>query len=428
MFGWLRLFLTRESQNRESRETARTLVANLALGAIGLVTGIMAARLLGPDGRGRLAAIQAWPTFVGTFAVLGLPEAVVFLGGGQRERLKRLASTAFAVSVAVSALATAALWIMIPTILRAHVGSDIATARTYTLWILLGASTGVPLALIRATRMNVSWNLLRLVPPGIWLLVLVVAYARRDHNPDRLATHFLFCMVFWSAAFFIGSLYVFEGWWKGGNAHDSKPLLAFGGQVVLSDIPQMLNLRLDQLLMSVFMPPAVLGGYVVAVGWSGAFSVISAAFAAVLFPAVAEKSSEGVPLVVSALKRSLVISLCAATVLAIVTPFAVPRLFGASFTSIVPTAYVLIVATVVAGSNSVFAEGLKGLGRPGDVLKAQATALVVTGVLLTILLPMWAAFGAALASLVAYLTSSVVLVRALTRVRSSHAVGSQIDR
>src|SRR5713101_4590346 len=45
---------------------------------LGITTGMLAARLLGPQGRGELAAIQTWPSFIATLAMLGLPEALVY--------------------------------------------------------------------------------------------------------------------------------------------------------------------------------------------------------------------------------------------------------------------------------------------------------------------------------------------------------------
>lgn len=57
---------------------ALTVAANVTLAALGMVSGILAARLLGPHGRGQLAAIQTWPSSIATLAMLGMPEAVVY--------------------------------------------------------------------------------------------------------------------------------------------------------------------------------------------------------------------------------------------------------------------------------------------------------------------------------------------------------------
>ena len=50
---------------------AMTLVVNLG-------TGVLAAKYLGPDGRGELAALLVGPQFVGAVAMFGLPMAYIY--------------------------------------------------------------------------------------------------------------------------------------------------------------------------------------------------------------------------------------------------------------------------------------------------------------------------------------------------------------
>ena len=55
-----------------------TGATNVAIAAMGIVTGVVAARLLGPRGRGELVAIQTWPLFIAGIAMLGTPEALAY--------------------------------------------------------------------------------------------------------------------------------------------------------------------------------------------------------------------------------------------------------------------------------------------------------------------------------------------------------------
>ena len=55
-----------------------TTGANLLMSVLGVFTGVVAARLLGPKGRGELAAIQAWPSALAALALLGTSEAVLY--------------------------------------------------------------------------------------------------------------------------------------------------------------------------------------------------------------------------------------------------------------------------------------------------------------------------------------------------------------
>src|SRR5262249_41475816 len=57
---------------------AFTATTNIFLSILGLMTGVLSARLLGAAGRGELGAIQTWPNVLATIAILGLPDALVY--------------------------------------------------------------------------------------------------------------------------------------------------------------------------------------------------------------------------------------------------------------------------------------------------------------------------------------------------------------
>lgn len=67
-----------------------TMATNLIIAALGIVMGILSARLLGPQGRGELATIQLWPTFIAAFGMLGMPEAVLYFASRAPERAGRV--------------------------------------------------------------------------------------------------------------------------------------------------------------------------------------------------------------------------------------------------------------------------------------------------------------------------------------------------
>ncbi len=58
---------------------------------VGLVSGVVAARALGVDGRGQLAAVILWPAVLASVGELGLPTAFVYLSASQRRTTRELA-------------------------------------------------------------------------------------------------------------------------------------------------------------------------------------------------------------------------------------------------------------------------------------------------------------------------------------------------
>ena len=77
-----------------AKQVAITVGANGGLAVLNFASGTLAARLLGPTGRGELAAIQTWAGFLATVATLGLTEAVVLFCAREPNRAGRYISSA----------------------------------------------------------------------------------------------------------------------------------------------------------------------------------------------------------------------------------------------------------------------------------------------------------------------------------------------
>src|SRR5690348_8386651 len=88
--------------NRTSPLGASLLVTggtNIVLAAMGMATGVVAARLLGPEGRGQLVAIQTWPFFIASIAMLGTPEALAYFSACSPDEAGRNLGSASTISL-----------------------------------------------------------------------------------------------------------------------------------------------------------------------------------------------------------------------------------------------------------------------------------------------------------------------------------------
>ena len=61
-----------------------TTVNNFIILLINLLTSILAARLLGTDGRGQLALVLLYPQMIATMGLLGLDRGIAIIGGQKR--------------------------------------------------------------------------------------------------------------------------------------------------------------------------------------------------------------------------------------------------------------------------------------------------------------------------------------------------------
>jgi len=409
-----------------------TGAANLSIAALSVVTGVVSARLLGPHGRGELAAIQITPGFIGVLANLGMPEALTYFSAQEPLCSGRYLATASAIALAACLPFMAGGFVAMPILLHAQRPQIVSVAQWCLLIAPIWAVASMPMHVLRGLGAFAQWNALRVMVLLSIIAVLAVAWATAHVTPVFMAYGWLV----YSALLFLPAFwFVLRRGVCGPFLPDpakAVPMLQYGAPCVMTSLPQMLNLRLDQMLMAALLPPRELGLYVVAVAWSGAVSPILTAVGAVMLPTVAAAADRE-----HAVRRfgagtratSLMACLTSAAVAAS-APLAIVFLFGAAYRGAIPSALVLAPAAGVLGVNFTLQEGLRGLGRPYLVLRAEVLGLVVTGIALAAMLPTLGIFGAALASMGGYVAVMVLLLagaRSATGVSAATLLVPRVD-
>src|SRR5947207_255785 len=179
---------------RTDRSVAITLVTNLALAMLGAATGVLAARMLGPAGRGDLAAIQTFPGFLAVIAMIGLPEALVFFTAKHHEDAGRFLGTSVAIALLASLVGMIVGYVAMPFVLAAQQPSVIADARLFLLIVPVSALAGLPFHALRGSGHFGWWNALRLTPSISWLIILLSALALGVASATTLANAYLIAL------------------------------------------------------------------------------------------------------------------------------------------------------------------------------------------------------------------------------------------
>jgi O-antigen/teichoic acid export membrane protein len=391
--------------------TAVTAAANLVIALFGMVTGIAAARLLGPFGRGELAAIQSTPGFIASLAMLGLPEALTYYSARNPGQAGRYLGTASVLALAAAVPFMIAGYLAMPTLLHAQNAGVISAARWYLLIAPIWAVAGMLPHPLRGSGHFDAWNASRLTSPVLAVCVLVIAWISSHPTARFVAFGYLassaivFLPLFWLVRRRIPEPYI-------PDATKIRPMLRYGFPCVMTGVPQMLNLRLDQMLMAALLPARELGLYAVAVAWSGTAATLLSALGVVTTPAVASAASlaDGSMRIATTARVTVVLALVMGLALTLCTPIAIALLFGSGFAAAVPAALVLVPAAAVLGLNFVLQEGLRGMGRPYAVLQAEFGGLIVTAIMLAATLRPMGITGAAIASLLGYTTVCLILL------------------
>ena len=385
------------------------------MGAIGLFTSRLALQLLGADGRGDLAALQNIPLLLAVVGGAGMGDAALYFTARSPDRMRAIVDRALRVALVSSSATMIAAIALAPFLLDHETTRKAQLFAPIVVFIALLAVLHQPL---RATGHLKYWALFRAGPAVAWLSILLVAWLTDKRSPLELALAFLVAHVVLVLAGLVLRLrYPTSVRTDPGDVPAVKELLRYGLPSGLVNVPQVLNLRVDQIVMVWVVTRADLGLYATAAGWSTVGAPLFIGLGQLLVPRLASIREPAEQRRVA--RRAVIVTFGAAAGLAgIGVPATVtlfPLLMGDAVRPVIHVGQLLLVAGCISGIQLVLGEIQRGLGRPRITLIAELVGLAATAVTLSILLPRYGLVGAAVASIVSYSTVVAALLIALAR-------------
>ena len=425
----LDLTRTRVARSVVARATAlpgRGVFGNLiarvvALAAVAIVT-ILVAREGGADDVGLLALMRVLPGVIGMLAACGLSSAVgYFIGGPERDH-PRLWPTVHVI-MAAGAVGGALVWFALTPIIHHRLMTTTTSAVVAAVGVTVATQVpvGVAKACLQALGDSRGASIVIAAEEAAFLPAYALGWAFGLRSGWLLVT-----------ALFIADVVVAVGAWvrivqrvrAGGTAHArqlGRPDRDLGARVVrfglrsqVGGVVSLLNLRLDVVILGSFANPVTVGVYVVASKYAELLRLPAVALTWVAYPAVARQgTADFTRRAGRAVSVLLPVGLVAAAVLALSAFPLLPLVYGHQFTDARwPAAWIALglIAEPAAGLASAY---LMGTGRPGTNSLILGVGLAITVVLDFLLIPMYGALGAAVASALAYLSTDIVLLGAM---------------
>ncbi|HME13009.1 MAG TPA: polysaccharide biosynthesis C-terminal domain-containing protein, partial [Candidatus Acidoferrum sp.] len=176
------------------------------------------------------------------------------------------------------------------------------------------------------------------------------------------------------------------------------------------------NYRLDVFIVNYYLSTTDVGLYALGVIISEALWQLPNAAAVAILPRTARTLDKSGPAFTSLVCRQVFALACiSALVVAVLSPWLVPLVFGAKFAPSVAVIWWILPGTVALASAKVMSADLLARGMPEYSGIFAFVTLIVTVILDLLLIPRMGIRGAALASSLAYLVNSLLLAATLTR-------------
>lgn len=396
--------------------TAATQVGALA---IGMVTSVFTARLLGPSGRGVLTVAILVPTMLQLVVNAGAPSANVFLTGSRRFDDEQLARNSTLVcvggsiigSLVVLALAlTDTLRLVIP-----HVATGIIALSMLSLPLLL--LKGTVGGILHGRQQLRTIGLIEIIQAVILLVLTLVLLGSMHLGVSGAVAATVVSVFVGTAATMRATHLSAKAWLPQWDMVVLRPMLKYGLKGNAANLMQFFTYRLDSLIMNAIAGSSPVGIYSVSVRLGELLWLGPSAVSYAIFPKAARDDRATMDrFTPKAFWITAWLCLAGAVGMAAVGSVAVQALFGKAFSGAYLPLVTLLPGIVLLGAGSVLANEIAGRGHPGYNALGAVLTLMVTVTLDLILIPRHGATGAAAASTCAYTVSFLTAVGAYLHV------------
>jgi O-antigen/teichoic acid export membrane protein len=391
-----------------------TLSARIALMAMALLSSVVLARALGPEGRGLFTLVLLLPELAMSFGLLGLDQANAVYAGLEPDRRRALvwhstamagvvggfiaiAGTCFLVfgAAGTQILVHGPLWLYILPM------STIPLAMAVTYWgtILRGMNR---ILLLNLIEVGTKASVLVLIFVLVWWLGFDVAGAVWANCITIVGTLILMIIVLghtqaWGRPEFDRAL-----WWRTGR---------FALPAYCASIMGYLNYRADQFIIAALLPPEQLGFYAIAVSLAEPLWFMTGAVANALLPHLTglPERDPGLPAVIA--RHVLLCTAGACLLVFISADIAVEALYSSAFSGVVAPLRWLLPGIFAATAGKILVTEMLAREKVRFTVWVAIVAAIVNIAGNLLLIPHMGISGAALASSISYSLLSAMVIR-----------------
>ena len=379
---------------------------------LGLISSIVTARVLGPSGKGTLAALTFVTLLVTQCCTLGLGDAAVVRIGQAKASAQQALSSSLAVALLASlagaavvfaysilqlpmddagiwlAVGVACLTVVVGTVAQLLIFLVYARERIVAVSVLTIAMSATAAGAVVVLCVLIDLDVLGGVLAGLVAALLGFVVATVMLSRDRLKLRLRFDRAY------------------------LRPALSFGLRTQLANILAYSSARVDLLFVYALAGQHAAGLYSVALtlGTITGFVAIALSFAS--FPRMASMSdAQALKLTVDMVRAAMILGVLLAAVLALALSTLIAVLLGSAFQGALLPGVVLLVANVLWGGQWLLSRALAARADPSLLIRSFALNLVTMAAADLILIPTAGALGAAVGALVGAAAGLALCVR-----------------
>lgn len=394
-------------------DTSITIITRISQLVLGIITSIIIARVLGPQGKGIYSLAILLPSLLVMFGNFGISQASVFYIGKKKYSPGEILANNIILSFLLGIISFLIGLIIIlffsnslfPEIKKIYLFLALFLV---PLQFFLNFVNYILLGLQRIKEFNFI-SILRSFIFLIFLLLFLLLF-----NLDIKAVivaNILSCFIgiiilYYLAKKIIGNFHLHF------NKSYYKDAFRYGTKVYLGNIIGSLHYRLDIFLINIFLNPIAVGFYSIATALSEKIWLISQSAGTILFPRVSSEKDESrlkkfTPIVC---RNVLFITAIGAIFLFVLGHWIITLLYSMRFLESILPFHILLIGSVTMSGWRVLANDLYGRGKPELNIYISLVSVVLNIILNILWIPKFGIAGAAWATSISYTFAFIIIV------------------
>lgn len=383
---------------------------------IGIISVVVIARILGPEGQGQYTLLTLLVTMLFTFLNFGFHvSSTYYIGKGKMYDEQTIWKTNVVMIIILSVLSIL-LGMLSILFLKDIFFTGVSATFLYIMlfslpfYFLLNFTQSIFLGYQNFNVINIAAIFTQLLT-----LVLTLIFLLGFHmNVLGAVLAFILSHMISSIMLVIILLKKYPLSWKKGtfNMTYVKEAFTYGIKIHISNLISFFNYRADTLLIAYFLTPAAVGIYNVAVNIAERLWIVSQSVSNVLFPKISSMDNEEEKdfLTTMLTRNVLVISIVGSIVLVLLCDFLIWLLFGKEYADASLPLKILMPGIVFLSVDRLLSQDLAGRGKPEMSMYTSITTIVLNIILNIMLIPTYGLAGAAFATSFSYSTAFFIKV------------------
>lgn len=411
------IWLSRLRRDGLIRHGAITYVYSVLGLSANLITGVVSARALGPDGRGVTVGLSAFTQLIGFFFAMGAAQGLSYFIAREPNQGPRLFTTWIVILLPLTLVAALLAELLLATVFSAHNAEAIAVGRWFVVTVVLAIALELNSGLLLGAQDFTFFNMLRFAQPAMMAASYLVLWGLGRLTvtsaliAPTIGTGIVLAIGIWRSVVRIG---LARPDFKLGRR---TLWYAIRGHGLL--IATNVNARLDLAILPAFADASRVGLYAVATNVSLIVYQLSNTFSALVLASAAGEPERARDRVLGSLYATLAVAGALALAIGLFAGPLLRLVYGTPFRGAAPALRLLLPGAVLFAASAILSAGVYAAGRPLTTSAAQLVGMLVTVVGLSVFLRGGGITAAALVSTAAY---STVFAASLVAYKSVHRI------